>query len=75
MIIFGMGINILFRRGENARGRWNFWLLVALFIIATIVTVCDLLGNISSLYDSLNLGALVSSMSEEDTHRFNQAMV
>ncbi|KAF5320577.1 hypothetical protein D9758_018763 [Tetrapyrgos nigripes] len=62
------------QRGAGVVARWDFWALVLLFVIATVVTVTDLIANASILYNTFGLGGLHPGLSKLQIHRFNISM-
>jgi hypothetical protein len=76
MIIFGMAMYVMTQRKSGARvlARWDFWAIVLLFIIATLVTLTDLIANASILYNTFHLGGLRPDLSKAQIHRFNISM-
>jgi hypothetical protein len=62
------------RKGANAASRWDFWALVLLFIIGTLVTLTDLIANASILYKTFGLGGLRPDLTKDQIHHFNISM-
>ncbi|KAK7438910.1 hypothetical protein VKT23_017837 [Stygiomarasmius scandens] len=74
MVTFGMTMYVSIRRKGNTASRWDFWALIMLFLIATVVTLTDLIANASILYNTFGLGGLRPGMSKLEIHRFNLTM-
>ncbi|KAF5364770.1 hypothetical protein D9758_009280 [Tetrapyrgos nigripes] len=75
MVTFGMAMYVMTqRKGANAASRWDFWALVLLFLIATLVTLTDLIANASILYNTFGLGGLRPDMTKAQIHHFNISM-
>lgn len=75
LVTFGMAMYVMTqRKGANAASRWDFWALVLLFIIGTLVTLTDLIANASILYKTFGLGGLRPDLTKDQIHHFNISM-
>ncbi|KAF5366523.1 hypothetical protein D9758_008925 [Tetrapyrgos nigripes] len=76
LVTFSVAMYIMTQRKGVASmlARWDFWALVLLFLIATVVTATDLIANASILYNTFGLGGLHPGLSKPQIHHFNLSM-
>jgi hypothetical protein len=76
MVTFGMAMYVMTQRkgSASAASRWDFWALVLLFLIATLVTLTDLIANASLLYKTFGLGGLKPGLSKAQITHFDLSM-
>jgi hypothetical protein len=81
-ITFAMAMHIMIHvksSGSSDRvtrpiARWDFWILILLFLMSTLVTLTDLIANASVLYGKFGLGGLYPGLSKGQAHKFNSSM-
>ncbi|KAF5356679.1 hypothetical protein D9758_013738 [Tetrapyrgos nigripes] len=76
LVTFSVAMYVMTQRKGVASmlARWDFWALVLLFLIATVVTATDLIANASILYNTFGLGGLHPGLSKPQIHHFNLSM-
>ncbi|THU81839.1 hypothetical protein K435DRAFT_808745 [Dendrothele bispora CBS 962.96] len=75
-VLFGIAVSIFLRKQKlpSAASHWYLWALVALFVLSTVVTIADLVGDVLEVYDAFELGGISKSMTAQDTANLDQTL-
>jgi hypothetical protein len=74
VVLFGMSAHVM-RRSSISRTSYDLFALIALFVVATIAFLCDLLGTAGSFYNNFKLGGISAPMNALEARKFDHGMM